>query len=163
VLADEIGGPIAIGSLTFAMYDSGGPGLTTYHDFEVRMGLTDRDTLGAVFAANYIPGTCTVVMQAGSLTVEVFPDGEILLPLDVPYDFAADHNLLLEVAWSSREEEGDPIFAWNWITEGRRTVVGRYLSAGGTIYRDLAPWLELGDVSGLVTTSWGALKALAVL
>jgi len=162
VLAEEIGQPILIGSIAFAMFDSGGPGCTTYCDFEAALGLTDRDTLGAVFSANYIAGTRTVVLEAESLLVEVSPDGEILLQLDAPFDYTADHNLLIEVSWTARVEEGDPIYCWNFVTGGRRTVVGRYLSPGGTIYRNLAPWLVLGDVSGLSAVTWGALKGRTV-
>ncbi len=66
-----------IGCLTFARYDSGGPGATTYYDFKIHMGLTEYDTLESIFDNNYIPGTKTMCMERDSMSVSIMPNGEI--------------------------------------------------------------------------------------
>ncbi len=142
------------------MFDSGGPGSTTYYDFEIHMGLTDQDTLGPIFDDNYIPGTKTVAMERNSMLVSTMPDHEIELVLDSPFSYNLENNLLIEVAWNGCSEEGDAIFSWNWPTTGRRTIVGKFGSPGATIFRNLAPWLILDSPAGLQTTTWGSIKAL---
>lgn len=161
VLQSEIGGALEIGSIAFAMYDSGGPGLSSYDDFEICMGLTDRDTLGASFQGNYIAGTRMVVLEDDQLQISALPDGEIHFTLDEPFPYPGVHNLIVEVAYSACSEEGSRIMSWHWGTAGRREVAGRYTSSGGTMYYDLAPWLVLEDVSGFPAVTWGCLKRSA--
>ena len=81
VLSEEIGESLIIGSMTFARYDSGGPGSITPYDFEICLGLTDLDTLGTFFDDNYIPGTRIVALERDSILISALPDQDILQEL----------------------------------------------------------------------------------
>jgi hypothetical protein len=160
VLSEEIGESLIIGSITFARFDSGGPGSITPYNFEVCLGLTDLDTLGTFFNDNYIPGSKFVVMERDSILISALPDQDILLELDTPYSYSQGHNLLIEIRWNGCSKQGDLIYSWNWPTAARRSMVGTYSSPAGTVYKYSVPWLFLAAPAVLQSTTWGGIKAL---
>jgi hypothetical protein len=142
------------------MYDSGGAGSTLYNDFEISMGICSEDTLGTIFANNYAPGTKKQVFFDDSLLVEVNPDGEITIPLDDTYYLPAGSNLLMEISWNGCQENGDPIYLWNWQTDHQRAVAGSYASAGATKFSTSVPWMILNGGQALQSVTWAEIKQL---
>lgn len=98
---EEIGTAIEIVSISWQRGTTGvGPdGL--YTDFEIYLGYCPSDMLTTEFADNYLPGSRTLVHQDLTQTISAAEDEWFTITLDSPFWYSAEHNLIMELVWTS--------------------------------------------------------------
>lgn len=160
MLDSEMNGAMEFDTFILKRHSSGSSsGQTTFTDFEIWMGLCDSDVLGDNFEGNFIPGTRTLVFSRDSLLLEAEPNAWIPFELDFPFWYGGTKNLIVEILWSSGEEQGtECIYTWQWNTGTLRCASGPYNSETGS-RTSVIPLMQFSGALALINTTFAGIKA----
>lgn len=161
MLDQEIGTSFTVNTFSIRRHSLGSTGAPTdLFDFALYMGLCQSDELSPTFDANFMPGTRTLVFARDSLHLEVEPDALISIDLDTPYWYGGQHNLLIEIMWSSGEETGtECMYTWHWNTGAMRCASGNYDAQSGSL-TSIVPWMQFTGTAGLEACTFAEVKTL---
>jgi len=162
VLAEEIGTPMSISSVTFT--SSYVESNSYVLDFTLSMALVEADELSNQFDENYTPGSLVTVLSADSLDLGIPVGDELTLDLDEPFYYDGQSNLLLDIYYP----DGFCYYSvWCW-TAGEGRSLSRMFVPGtemgsledpGYLFEDV-PYMVLGGELGLESCTFGRIKAI---
>jgi hypothetical protein len=162
-LESEIGIAMTIDELSFERSYFGNPDTIghTLNDFQIYLGLCASDQLGTAFDDNFVPGTKTLVYSRSAAAFYAAPWEWIDIPLDAPYWYNGQDNLLMEINWSSGYGSTDHFLTWHWDAGPNRTLYGDYGTSTGTL-GNLVDFMMLTGTLGLEQSTFGGIKTLFV-
>ena len=136
-----------------------GDELSLYENVEIHLGLCTSDELCTDFASNYIPGSKLLVYQADYLELDPEPYEWISIPLQTPFHYECEENLLIEII----HESGcvGHINCWSWIAGPNRAIKRESSNPDlpGTP-TNILPVMMLSEVSSLESVTFGAIKLI---
>jgi len=159
VLESEIGGAMLIDAISFEAAPGTGQ-FSMFNGYQVCMGPSDLTGLGTVFDDNYSGDVLTVYDH--SQTTHYNSNGLFTIPLDTPYWYSGQGNLIIEIKYddSGSIPDNQSVYVMYCAAEGNRIVWDYSPEApAGQLYPFLPHMFISGDMS-LDTSTFGSIKAI---
>lgn len=136
-----------------------GDELSLYENVEIHLGLCTSDELCTDFASNYIPGTKVLVYQADYLELEPEAGEWMPIPLQIPFQYDCEENLLIEIIHDSGCV--GHINSWSWDAGPNRAIKNETSNPDlpGSPTNNL-PVMMLSEVFSLEGVTFGAIKVI---
>jgi hypothetical protein len=156
-LSEELAGAMTIEEISWQRGGSAGSASGTYNSFKLYMGLSSADVLTDTFAANYIPGTRTLVYETPSQVMSAGADEWMSIALDAPFWYNGTDNLVVELEWQGG---ANMFYTYMWNTGTSRGLMNKtdISSPTGTLSNNMSE-LMLDGTMALEPETFASIKS----